>query len=421
MAQDAGNAVLPASRFTAEKHMSFVRKYMPEDAAVTATESWLRPRYLERSVHLLSFAMAGLIPPFTSFFHDVLDFHEIHTLHLTPNAVIILAIFVHLCEMFIRVRLSMRLFQYFFIPQLQQPTMVGGCYFQPHVGVMGQYIESHLRKQWDDYKRDWGLWSWGLTAVMVFGDYFRHRIVPLQEQSRGAWAYTRYNDPMRTHVGERREWSEEDARAVGRDRDSILAVMMAVGTARGRGRRATAGGGRDDGAGNSSAGAGGSQVGGSSGGGGSSRVSSSSHGASTGPAADPMAKWKVSGSEPPSPPYRLATAQDALATLERLTQGQAGEIGALRLANDVGPGLHHDAIERLEHVGRRVGISRRWDEKLPATRPALAHRLDETAINLEKLQGEVDADVRSSSASLARAAVEVILASYQVRNSEFLP
>jgi hypothetical protein len=87
----------------------------------------------------------------------------------------------------------------------------------------------------------------------------------------------------------------------------------------------------------------------------------------------------------------------------------------------VGPGLHHDAIERLEHVGRRVGISRRWDEKLPATRPALAHRLDETAINLEKLQGEVDADVRSSSASLARAAVEVILASYQVRNSEFLP
>lgn len=51
---------------------------------------------------------------------------------------------------------------------------------------------------------------------MVFGDYFRHRIVPLQEQSRGAWAYTRYNDPMRTHVGERREWSEEDARAVVR-------------------------------------------------------------------------------------------------------------------------------------------------------------------------------------------------------------
>ncbi|EEE60431.1 hypothetical protein OsJ_13637 [Oryza sativa Japonica Group] len=36
---------------------------------------------------------------------------------------------------------------------------------------------------------------------MVFGDYFRRRIAPLQERSRGAWEYTRYNDPMRTHVG----------------------------------------------------------------------------------------------------------------------------------------------------------------------------------------------------------------------------
>ncbi len=102
---------------------------------------------------------------------------------------------------------------------------------------MGQYIETHLRKKWDDWKRDWfytalpdhlrlrlptgppersagwlavselgeeydtvldrlrGLRSRGLTATMVFGDYFRCRIVPLQERSRGAWAYTGYKRP----------------------------------------------------------------------------------------------------------------------------------------------------------------------------------------------------------------------------------
>nr|BAC84273.1 hypothetical protein [Oryza sativa Japonica Group] len=49
----------------------------------------------------------------------------------------------------------MRLFQYFFVPQLQQSVVVGGCYFQPRAGVMGQYIETHLRKKWDDWKRDW--------------------------------------------------------------------------------------------------------------------------------------------------------------------------------------------------------------------------------------------------------------------------
>ena len=36
-----------------------------------------------------------------------------------------LAIFAHLCEMFVGVRPSMRLFQFFFVPQLQQGTVVG--------------------------------------------------------------------------------------------------------------------------------------------------------------------------------------------------------------------------------------------------------------------------------------------------------
>jgi hypothetical protein len=45
--------------------------------------------------------MAGLIPPFFGFFHEVLDCYEIHALHLAPNAVMTLAIFAHLCEMFI--------------------------------------------------------------------------------------------------------------------------------------------------------------------------------------------------------------------------------------------------------------------------------------------------------------------------------
>lgn len=61
------------------------------------------------------------------------------------------------------------------------------------------------------------------------------------------------------------------------------------------------------------------------------------------------------------------------------------------------------------------------DKKLPSTSPALAHRLDEMAVDLEKLQGEVDTVLKSSSASLARAAVELVLASYQAHDPEFLP
>src|SRR5512141_1110877 len=105
MAQDAGDTVLPFSRITADRHLSLPRKIMPDGAVVRAVESRPRPRYPERSVHLLSFAMAGLIPSFSRFFHEVLDFYEIHALHLAPNAVMTLAIFAYLCEMFIGVRL----------------------------------------------------------------------------------------------------------------------------------------------------------------------------------------------------------------------------------------------------------------------------------------------------------------------------
>ncbi len=232
---------------------------------------------------------------------------------------------------------------------------------------MGQYIESHLRKKWDDWKKDWfytalpdhhrlqlpagprersagwqvvaelgeeydavrdrlrGLRSRGLTAAMVFGDYFRRRIAPLQERPRGAWEYTGYNGPMRTHVDQHWDWSEEDVKTVvrrvlsldtveptlipdrilplcsDRDWESILAVMMVVGTGRGRSRLGVAGGGGGNDAGSNSAAAGGGRASGS-GGGGSSRVPGPSHGAGGGPAADPKGKRKISESVPPSPP-----------------------------------------------------------------------------------------------------------------------
>ncbi|EAZ39631.1 hypothetical protein OsJ_24063 [Oryza sativa Japonica Group] len=134
---------------------------------------------------------------------------------------------------------------------------------------------------------------------MVFDDYFSRRIVPLQEQPRGAWAYTGYNDQMRTYVG---IGARKTRGLCDRDRESILAVMMAVGEARGRSHGGAAGGGGGNGAGSSCSAAGGSRAGGS-GGGGSFRAPGPSHGVGKGPATDAKGKRKVSGSEPPSPPH----------------------------------------------------------------------------------------------------------------------
>nr|AAR06377.1 putative retrotransposon protein [Oryza sativa Japonica Group]ABF96345.1 retrotransposon protein, putative, unclassified [Oryza sativa Japonica Group] len=254
-------SVLPPSRIVSERQAGLPRRFMPESATgrevVALGEGRPAPHYPGRSVFFLSFAMAGLVPPFSSFFMDVLELYDLQMAYLTPNAVMTLAIFPHLCEMFIGVRLSLRLFRWFFTVQpVSPPSVVGGCYFQPRGQVLNRYIPCVLRKKWDYWKSDWfytpladearlrlpsqppaqasswraavdlgdgydavldrlaGLRSQGLTGAMVFGDYLRRRIAPLQRRVRGAWEYTGPEDIMRTHQGRKWDWDPEDFRMV---------------------------------------------------------------------------------------------------------------------------------------------------------------------------------------------------------------
>nr|CAE05029.2 OSJNBa0044M19.16 [Oryza sativa Japonica Group]CAE05528.2 OSJNBa0053B21.2 [Oryza sativa Japonica Group] len=254
-------SVLPPSRIVSERQAGLPRRFMPESATgrevVALGEGRPAPHYPGRSVFFLSFAMAGLVPPFSSFFMDVLELYDLQMAHLTPNAVMTLAIFAHLCEMFIGVRPSLRLFRWFFTVQpVSPPSVVGGCYFQPRGPVLNRYIPCVLRKKWDDWKSDWfytpladearlrlpsqpsaqasnwrapvdlgdsydavldrlaGLRSQGLTGAMVYGDYLHRRIVPLQRRARGAWEYTGSEDYMRTHQGGRWDWAPEDFKMV---------------------------------------------------------------------------------------------------------------------------------------------------------------------------------------------------------------
>nr|AAP06850.1 unknown protein [Oryza sativa Japonica Group]ABF95100.1 retrotransposon protein, putative, unclassified [Oryza sativa Japonica Group] len=221
-------SVLPPSRIVSERQAGLPRRFMPESAAgrevVALGEGRPAPHYPGRSVFFLSFAMAGLVPPFSSFFMDVLELYDLQMAHLTPNVVMTLAIFAHLCEMFIGVRPSLRLFRWFFTVQpVSPPSVVGGCYFQPRGPVLNRYIPCVLRKKWDDWKSDCydavldrlaGLRSQGLTGAMVYGDYLHRRVAPLQRRARGAWEYTGSEDYMRTHQGGRWDWAPEDFKMV---------------------------------------------------------------------------------------------------------------------------------------------------------------------------------------------------------------
>nr|CAE04097.3 OSJNBa0096F01.6 [Oryza sativa Japonica Group] len=353
-------SVLPPSRIVSERQAGLPRRFMPESATgreiVTLGEGRPAPDYPGRSVFFLPFAMAGLVPPFSSFFMDVLEFYDLQMAHLTPNAVMTLAIFAHLCEMFIGVRPSLRLFRWFFTVQsVSPPSVVGGCYFQPRGPVLNRYIPCALRKKWDDWKSDWfytpladearlrlpsqppaqasswrapvdlgdgydavldrlaGLRSQGLTGAMVYGDYLRRRIAPLQRRARGAWEYTGSEDFTRTHQGVRWDWAPEDFKILVQrvlnlnsveaalipqgilplcsdpDRASILTIMMAVGASEERAPK-----GHD--------GAGGSRRGEQSTPRGRRASRSRDRGPGSSRPADARGKRKQGGTPPPSPP-----------------------------------------------------------------------------------------------------------------------
>nr|CAH66522.1 H0502B11.2 [Oryza sativa] len=374
-------SVLPPSRIVSERQAGLPRRFMPESAigreVVALGEGRPAPHYPGRSVFFLSFAMAGLVPPFSIFFMDILEFYDLQMAHLTPNAIMTLAIFAHLCEMFIGVRPSLRLFRWFFTVQpVSPPTVVGGCYFQPRGQVLNRYIPCVLRKKWDDWKSDWfytpladearlrlpsqppaqasswpaavdlgdgydavldrlaGLRSHGLTGAMVFSDYLRRRIAPLQRRARGAWEYTGPEDYMRTHQVRKWDWDPEDFRMVVQrvlnlssveaslipqgvlplccdpERANILTIMQEVGAS---GERAPRG---HDGAGGSRRGelstpGGGRASGPRDGGPGGSRPT------------DAWGKRKQEGTPPPSPPREGGAAEEAAREEARLRR--AGE------------------------------------------------------------------------------------------------
>jgi hypothetical protein len=65
-------------------------------------------------VFFSAYALTGLVSPLSSFFLMLLEFYGLQLQHLSPNSITLVAIFVHLYEMFVGVRPSVRLFRCFF-------------------------------------------------------------------------------------------------------------------------------------------------------------------------------------------------------------------------------------------------------------------------------------------------------------------
>jgi hypothetical protein len=101
-------AELPLSRFKTTGSLASLRRLMGGQVPCLACEvkcgatslANMRPGNF---VFFVAYALARLVPPMSSFFLMLLEYYRLQLQHLSPNSIALVAIFVHLCEMYVGV------------------------------------------------------------------------------------------------------------------------------------------------------------------------------------------------------------------------------------------------------------------------------------------------------------------------------
>jgi hypothetical protein len=129
-------AELPPSRFKTMGSMASLRRLMGWHAPGLASKlkngatslANMRPGDF---VFFAAYALVGLVPPPSSFL-ALLEYYGLQLQHLSPNSIALVFIFIHLYEMYVGVRSSVRLFRCFFMLKAtsHRPPLIGSYYFQ---------------------------------------------------------------------------------------------------------------------------------------------------------------------------------------------------------------------------------------------------------------------------------------------------
>jgi hypothetical protein len=110
-------------------------------------------------VFFAAYALVGLVPPLSSFFLTLLEYYGLQLQHLSPNSIALVAIFVHLCEMYVGVWPSVRLFRRFFVLKAASthPPLISGHYSQRRTSGHARYIVPVSPGRWERWREDWAL------------------------------------------------------------------------------------------------------------------------------------------------------------------------------------------------------------------------------------------------------------------------
>jgi hypothetical protein len=197
-------------------------------------------------VLFVPYLFCGLALPILSFFLLLLEEFGLQLQHLTPHSILQVAIFVHLCEMFVGVAACTSLFCQFFVlvSSGKGKDHLGAYYFQSRSDPTVTYIASLGGARWENWRSDWVIASaevsdrltllsdgpslerkqWrvkpclvpefepvlhrirelavgGLTSMHVLGDFLKRRVMPLQGRPRLSCWFTGPSDIGRIQRG----------------------------------------------------------------------------------------------------------------------------------------------------------------------------------------------------------------------------
>jgi hypothetical protein len=81
----------------------------------------------------------------------LLEYYGLQLQHLSPNSIALVAIFVHLCEMYVGVQPSVRLFRRFFMLKAVslRPPLISGHYLQHRTPGHSCYIAHVSPGRWE--------------------------------------------------------------------------------------------------------------------------------------------------------------------------------------------------------------------------------------------------------------------------------
>lgn len=106
-----------------------------------------------------SFLERGLGLPTSDLFRGLLDYYKLELVHLNPNGIFHIALFMHLCEAFLGIRPHFQLFRKIFQikPQAQKEhtIVVGGAGIEMREKINSQYFSYSLVDSNQDWKEKW--------------------------------------------------------------------------------------------------------------------------------------------------------------------------------------------------------------------------------------------------------------------------